>query len=407
MIDWLAVVRAIHLAATIVAAGTVFFERMVAGPLLDRQAVSIRYRSSLHRWVAVALAIAALSGAAWALLVAMQLGEASASQVLTDSTLSTLLTDTRFGQVWLWRAFFLTLVAAALTSASAAIGWIRIFAAAALLAAVAWTGHAGARIGPVGWLQLCADMAHLLAAGLWLGSLPALAMLLATPFPSRLFTIATRRFSTFGMIAVAALLLTGLLNTYLLTDSILALPETTYGQLLLLKLALFGAMLALAAVNKWRWTPRLPAPVATTAIRRHSLIEAGLGLAVIVVVGVLGTLPPPLHRHVHASGAADDAFVHIHDVRGMADVKIGADGDAEIRLMNEDFSVLPAEAVSVRLSQPGQKPLELEAQLAADGLWRAAAVAIPAAGVWTIAVIVRRPGQTPLVLDGPIGIPPL
>lgn len=404
MIDPLAVARAIHLAATVVAAGMIFFELAVARPFLNRRGVIANaYVATLHRWIGVALAITALSGFAWALLVAVQVGDAPVAQVLTDGTLTTLLTHTRFGQVWLWRGLLLAVIAVTLASASTTITWVRLIAASLMLAAIAWVGHAGARPDAIGWLQVCADMAHLLAAGLWVGSLPALALLLASQLPAALCALATRRFSVFGMIAVATLLITGALNTYLLTDSILALPETTYGQLILLKVGLFTAMLVLAAINKWLWTPKLPARSAITAIRRHSLIEATLGLAVLAAVGVLGTLPPPLHRHIHGSdGTSDEAFVHIHDIRGMADVKIVATGEIEIRLLQEDFTPLVAEAVSVQLSQAGQKTIPVDARPDADGLWHASPITLPTPGIWTVAVTVRRPNRAPLVLDGPI-----
>jgi putative copper resistance protein D len=58
-------------------------------------------------------------------------------------------------------------------------------------------------------------------------------------------------------------------------------------------------MLLFAAVNRLWLTPRLAhAPTAAFAIdalrriARNSLIEAGLGTIIIVIVGLLGTLPP-------------------------------------------------------------------------------------------------------------------
>jgi mono/diheme cytochrome c family protein len=59
-------------------------------------------------------------------------------------------------------------------------------------------------------------------------------------------------------------------------------------------------MISLAAVNRLRLTPRLsdPGPAAVRALHtleRNSLMELGLGLAVVVIVGVLGTLLPAAH----------------------------------------------------------------------------------------------------------------
>jgi len=67
------------------------------------------------------------------------------------------------------------------------------------------------------------------------------------------------------------------------------------------KLALFALMLGLAAVNRLHWTPRLahaPGPLRTQALRQltwNSAVEAGLALAVFVIVGALGTVHPAIH----------------------------------------------------------------------------------------------------------------
>jgi putative copper resistance protein D len=323
------------------------------------------------------------------------------ARIFTVGTLTKLLTDTRFGDVWLLR--LLLLLSAALLVASNTVAWFRLLAASALLATIAWVGHSNTRPDIVGWLQVCADMAHLLAAGLWLGSLPALAMLLA--YGAADVSAATRRFSTFGVIAVATLLLTGLFNTYLLTDSVWTLPKSDYGRLLLLKISLFIARVALAVTNRFYWTPKLPAGRAAAAIRRHSIVEAGLGLTILFIVGLLGTLPPPLHGHLHSS-SDDGAFVHIHDIDAMAEVRLlpGVPGQntAEIRLMQEDFQPLAAKSVGLRLSQLGQPVVTVQGRAAEDGLWRAPAVALPTSGTWTVTVEVTTAAGATLALDGPI-----
>jgi mono/diheme cytochrome c family protein len=77
-----------------------------------------------------------------------------------------------------------------------------------------------------------------------------------------------------------------------------ALIGTVYGQLLLVKIFLFLAMVAIAAVNRFNLTPQLFAGAVAPALRRlqrNASIEATLGLVIIVIVGALGTIPPALH----------------------------------------------------------------------------------------------------------------
>jgi putative copper resistance protein D len=401
--DTLAIARVIHLTATIVTAGMIFFELVIArrafsGP----QAVAQTYATKLRVWIWAALCLAVISGFAWTLLVAMEISGVGPTQVFADGTLAKLLADTRFGQVWLLRFVLLLALVVTLTTRNV-IAWFRLVVASALLVTVGWAGHSNARPDLVGWLQISADTAHLLAAGLWLGSLPALAMLLSCKEAD--VAAATRRFSTFGVIAVATLLLTGLFNTYLLTDSIWALPKSEYGRLLLLKIALFAAMVVFALINRFYWTPALPADRAVTVIRRHSVIEGGLGLAVLFIVGLLGTLPPPLHGHVHG-GSDDGAFVHIHDIAAMAEVRLlpGTPGPntAQILLMQEDFQPLAAKSVQLRLSQPGQPLVTVEGRAGDDGLWRTPAVSLPTSGTWTVVVEAKTAAGAALALDGPI-----
>jgi putative copper resistance protein D len=70
----------------------------------------------------------------------------------------------------------------------------------------------------------------------------------------------------------------------------------------LAKIALFGAMVSVAAVNRWRLTPQLSEPATTRSrvealerLANNIVIEIALGLSAFVVVGVLGTLHPAIH----------------------------------------------------------------------------------------------------------------
>ena len=159
--------------------------------------------------------------------------------------------------------------------------------------------------GNLGNIHRAADVAHLLAAGAWLGGLVPLASLLAkVRHVSELAfaTKVTRRFSTLGLIAVGTILLTGVMNSYILVGSIAALTDTDYGRLLLVKLSLFGVMLSIAAVNRFRITPGLSnsrsGAIAARQLQRNSLVEAGFGLAILGIVGALGALPPGSHIHM-------------------------------------------------------------------------------------------------------------
>ena len=73
---------------------------------------------------------------------------------------------------------------------------------------------------------------------------------------------------------------------------------TAYGWVLLLKAALFAALLGLAAINRFRLTPALErqdAQKARWALLRTIAGETVLGLMVVLAAGVLSGLEPGMH----------------------------------------------------------------------------------------------------------------
>jgi putative copper resistance protein D len=297
---------------------------------------------------------------------------------------------------------------------------LQVAAAASLIGLLAWTGHAGAALGAPGNVQLGADVLHLLAAGGWLGALPALALLLHAARRAKddrlrsAASIATRRFSIIGVLAVGTLLVSGIVNSWFLLSSPRDLVATDYGRLLALKVALFAAMIGIAAVNRFRLTPRLAYAPALHALERNALAETGLGLGVLLFVAALGTLAPPAHDHVHIPSTpvpADAAFVHIHSSEAMADVTIepGKPGPAQARIlvMREDFAVLPVKSVAFLLTPraPGKvAATKGKGRRMSDGHWQVDGLDIGAAGVWTVTLTIDAGTGTPIVLDAPVVI---
>ena len=256
MIDPIILARAVHFAATTLAAGTVCFMVLVAEPAFGRARgiVALRRRANIMTWAALAIAIA--SGAVWLALLAADIYGAPLVEVCLQGGLWQVLTGTRFGAVWSARLAVALLLAVLLLWP--ALRWLQLAAAAALIAPLALIGHAGATPGAAGQLHLASDVVHLVAAGVWLGGLPALALLLSSARPPRgLAARAAARFSALGVASVGALLASGIVNSWMLLSAPRDLIATDYGALLFLKIGLFAAMLAIAAVNRFHLTPQL------------------------------------------------------------------------------------------------------------------------------------------------------
>ncbi len=182
--------------------------------------------------------------------------------------------------------------------------------------------------------------------------------------------------------------------------------------MLLLKIVLFGAMVGIAAVNRYRLTPQLPAPAAMRALQRNSLAETALGAGVLLFVGALGTMSPTAHMHSQTTEIPPDAaFVHIHTSEAMADVTIdpGRTGTvtATIRVSREDFPDYVAKDVKLALDPPARKAVKFRRAACnrthggrnMAGYDRASLYRNAASG--RCASSSRRGGQ-PIVLDAPI-----
>lgn len=181
---------------------------------------------------------------------------------------------------------------------------IAVGAGALILASFAWTGHGASEEGLSGAIHAASDVVHLIAAGVWLGALVALAVLLMrsrkTPLPA--LHQALENFSGIGSVVVAALLGSGLVNSWFLVGPthLEGLVTSPYGWLLLAKLVLFGAMLVLAAANRFHLTPGLGqalgdatgSAAATRRLRRSIALETALGVGVLTLVSALGMLAP-------------------------------------------------------------------------------------------------------------------
>ena len=296
--------RFVHFASTIALAGYLCFAAAIAPTRWPDAA--------WHRVAWAALPIIVLSGALWFIVQAAQMSGGPIADALRPELLSTVLWHTQFGPVFALRLGLCVLLVFALFWRTAPARWIALALSTLVLASLAWVGHAVGEVGRDHTIHLTADIVHLLAAGAWLGGLPMLALLFhralaaATAEAYEVAREATRRFSVMGLIAVAALLATGIVNTWYLAGSLPALVGTDYGRWLLLKVAMFGAMVAVAAVNRQALTPRLAlesndsvppgARMALRMLRRNSLLEAALGIGVIAIVAWLGSAVPGAHQ---------------------------------------------------------------------------------------------------------------
>jgi putative copper resistance protein D len=307
MIDLgLIVARLLHYAAVTTLAGMSFFPLYAyadAEPIVLR-----RWRQS----VLLAAAIAALlSGVLWFVFSVANMS-GNLADVTDPEMIWMVVHDTRFGSVWTARLVLAIIQTGMLCSRVVSKfgprrDLITPILAAVLLISLAGVGHAQMEEGVEGIIHAVSDAAHLLAAGAWLGGLVPLGHILLShgreggSAQGRDLNEILIRFSGMGYVAVATLVGSGLVNGWFLIGSISGLFATPYGQLLIVKLGLLAGMLVLAVSNRFWIVPSLTKartddPNGSTAwtarLRSHVLGEQFLGLLVLLIVSVLGTMPP-------------------------------------------------------------------------------------------------------------------
>jgi putative copper resistance protein D len=276
----------------------------------------------LQRMLVVSLVLAFCSGFGWLWLAVAGMSGSTLWDSLQPSLLWMVLTQTSPGHIWLVRAGIAAALAVGLffgpvtrrgsPGASLAFGLCAALAMS-LTASLAWLGHAGASEGPGQNLELGSDIIHLIASGAWPGGLAPLALFLgcylrnhADAGSLEVACVVTRRFSAVSLVAVGALAVSGLANSYYLVGGIHALVTTEYGRLLMAKVVLFIAMIAIGGWNlcitrkRLGRSPELPPDElqsgALATVARNVGIEIALGTLVLIAVGALGAMAPAIHE---------------------------------------------------------------------------------------------------------------
>ncbi|GAA4082888.1 copper resistance protein CopC [Streptomyces shaanxiensis] len=368
-------------------------------------------------------------------------GEAPLGALSADSLTRTL--TSRPGVVLLARLALL-LVAAVylvrLTRRRRPYGWTGAALAAGL--AVTWAAGEHASAGIQVPAAMTSSALHLLATAVWLGGLTAL---LVTLYRAHLTPAAVTRFSRLAFASVTVLVVTGVYQSWRGLGSWDALTGTTYGRLLILKLAAVGLLLAAAAVSR-RWTARLatadaeaetvvrekvPEPVGgpplpeapgerpegsapvddehaahlthRRALRRSVLAEVAVGAAVLAVTTILtSTLPGRAQAEAAAQSPAvvgasvTNVPFDVGTPGGRGKVQITLDpgrvGDNSIEALvfgpDGGVSVVPELRISFTLPAKDIGPLDAELT-DKGGYWGNSFLNLPIAGKWEMKVTVR------------------
>jgi copper transport protein len=304
--------------------------------------------------------------------------------------------QTRFGRAFLWQiGLAITVGAVALLASRSRRLELLPLIAVFLLPTISAAGHARTS----GSLALLADMTHIAAASAWVGGLAftMLALLLAGEDRWPLASRAVPRFSILAVVSVVTLIAAGSLRGYQEVRAFHGLWDTTYGLLLLAKIALVLPLLALGAYNNRYAAPRLKKEIASVVEQRRFLRAAGTELAIMAtIVGVTAVLvtEPPAKASVKAAKYATDT-VPIGPLELNYVVQPAKTGPNTIHLyFYKPKSGFPANVddakMSATLASAGLGPLRIPLTKILPSHYTTSAGVFPQPGDWQVTIEIRR-----------------
>ena len=418
-------VRWMILLAILSVVGGMTFLVLVARPALATPDVQYESTAALRRMLSWGvLAMACMASAALIVASVVQLVTQASVVYETSvvgalgSPIRSLLTETDWGRLWIWRALLALLLTAVL-----AVGWRRVrtkpeppgglavaYAAAVLglgvLITISMTSH-GAATPNVRIMALLNDLVHMVSAAIWVGGLLSLAIALFLTFEMLgdserrpVLSALTRRFSIVAGLSVAVLILTGLYSAWAQVTVIQAI-STPYGWTLTVKIAIVALLLLAAAANLVWVRPRLwSGGRASYWLKRLVAVECVLAVLVILSVGFLTALEPARQVASRSGVDAGDQRLTFQESDEGAEMALqiipGQVGPNKIEVSIRDRFGEPitnATDVRVRLSyldaDLGESPLSATHTGGGDYLLEGQLIGI--AGAWQSELVVQRP----------------
>lgn len=353
----------------------------------------------------------------WLIIVGVGVAVAGSLVDLIDQTLtvtsslsltnvSDLIRTSNFGQLWLARVAGLgiVLLGTILLTRAEKIPQpfdrrLLTFFALLPIAAFALNSHAAA-IGEGRLAAIVADFAHIVGGGVWIGGLIAIGALLislrkvGSDDRRSALADALPRFSTLFIASVIIIVVSGIYASWLQVGNLTALTETDYGKLLVLKVLLVLVMAALGAYNLLRVEPRLRQQSSRVQhLRRTVRTEVAIGVIVLLITGLLISLPTARGEIAASSGRISETFSE-DGAKAMLTISPGAVGanrfTVDVRGIDlPDDTVLLMRIESEDQSLGGLQEISLER----DGERRFESVGsqLSVAGEWDIELIIRRP----------------
>lgn len=273
---------------------------------------------------------------------------------------------------------------------------------------VTLVSHAAAR-GDLRYVAL--DYLHVIAISIWLGGVVAfsyVAMPSARTDDPRGLGRTIWRFSLTALVAVAAIITTGTLQSLDRLVLVEDLVETPYGIALLAKIVLLVGVLGLGALNLLVWGPRMRRGHAASAQFWRGVIgETTLFAGVLVAAAFLTAFAPP----AQANGAAFDETKHVSGIRiELLTTTLPGRNRFIVRVQQGLVPIRGAEKVTLRFTmvEHDMGEQELVTTERAPGEYVAEGSPTAMLGTWKVETIVRLAGRADVhaLFTVPVSQPP-
>ncbi|WP_127546619.1 copper resistance protein CopC [Actinoplanes sp. OR16] len=262
----------------------------------------------------------------------------------------------------------------------------------AALATWPLTGHPTA--SPVAGVSVVIDAIHLAAMAVWLGGLVMLFAFLLPQANGRELGAILPIWSRWAATAVGALIFAGVVQALIEVSTLDGLINSTYGRLILVKVALAAIVIGVAAYSrklvKDRSAEEHPGP-----LRRIVFAELAITAVVLGVTAALVQIAPPRTAEAAETGAASTTVTQTLTSDKMAlqvDVFPAAVGNNSIHLYaytpdNKPLPVVEWKATAA-LEAKGIEPIEIPLLRITD-FHAIGDIALPQAGDWTFKFTAR------------------
>jgi len=262
----------------------------------------------------------------------------------------------------------------------------------AALATWPLTGHPTA--SPVAGVSVVIDAIHITAMSVWLGGLVMLVGFLLRQANERELAAILPIWSRWAATAVGALILAGLVSALIEVSSVDGLVHSTYGQLILVKVALAACVLGVA----W-WSRRLvrsrSAEEKPRGLRKAVFVELGITAVILGVTAALVQISPPRTSAVAGGAAATTTVTKTLTSSTMAlqvDLFPATVGNNSLHLYaytpdNKPLTVVEWTATAA-LPSKGIEPISIPLLRITD-FHAIGDIALPQAGQWTFKFTAR------------------